>query len=117
MKTLFVLIFSGLLVVTNVQATIINVPGDQPTIQAGIDSAAAGDTILVQPGRYVENILCQKSIVLGSLFLTTGEESYTSQTVIDGDSSGVVVEFYTGNDSLIVMNGFTITNGVSVIIP
>jgi hypothetical protein len=37
-------------------ATIINVPDDYATIQAGIDASEDGDTVLVQPGRYVENI-------------------------------------------------------------
>lgn len=34
-------------------ATIINVPADQPTIQAGINAANAGDTILIADGTYV----------------------------------------------------------------
>lgn len=37
-------------------AATINVPADQPTIQAGIDAAVDRDTILVAPGTYVENI-------------------------------------------------------------
>ncbi|MFB0516174.1 MAG: hypothetical protein ACETWG_06175, partial [Candidatus Neomarinimicrobiota bacterium] len=37
-------------------ANIINIPADSSTIQAGINGASTGDTVLVQPGTYVENI-------------------------------------------------------------
>ena len=37
-------------------ARIINVPADYPTIQAGIDASVSGDTVLVAPGEYTENI-------------------------------------------------------------
>ena len=35
---------------------VINVPGDFPTIQAGIDAANNDDTVEVSPGTYFENI-------------------------------------------------------------
>ena len=35
---------------------VIHVPGDQPTIQAGIGAATNGDTVLVAAGIYYENI-------------------------------------------------------------
>lgn len=91
---------------------IINVPEDQPTIQSGINTSIDGDTVLVQPGTYVENINFNgHNIVLGSMFILTGNTSYISQTIIDGNQSGSVVSFESGEDSSAVLNGFVITNG------
>ncbi|UCC79310.1 MAG: right-handed parallel beta-helix repeat-containing protein [Candidatus Zixiibacteriota bacterium] len=93
-------------------ATIINVPGDSATIQGGINGSIDGDTVLVQPGIYVENIYFNgHNIVLGSLFLTTGDTSYISTTIIDGDSAGSVVTFDSGEDNTAVIKGFKIQNG------
>lgn len=59
------------------------------TIQYAIEhtNTSVGDTVLVQPGTYIENInLSWRNIVVGSLTLTTGDKSYVSQTIIDGGS-------------------------------
>ncbi|MCK4357348.1 MAG: T9SS type A sorting domain-containing protein [Candidatus Cloacimonetes bacterium] len=102
-----ILLFNGFAI-----ADIINVPDDQPTIQAGINAATNGDTVLVQPGTYVENINFNgKCITVASLFLTTGDTTYVSQTIIDGDQNGSVVTFENGEDFTAILTGFTITNG------
>jgi len=93
-------------------ASIINVPEDHETIQAGIDASRNGDTVLVQPGIYRENITFhERRITLASLFLTTGDETYIDSTIIDGGGDGtvVVIEGIRGNSS--ALTGFTIQNG------
>ena len=93
-------------------ATIINIPDDQPTIQAGIDVSVDSDTVLVQPGIYIENInFSGKNITVASLFLTTQDTIYISETVIDSDSTGSVVTFENGENSAAILSGFTIKNG------
>jgi len=47
-------------------ATVINVPDDHSTIQAGINASADGDTVLVAQGTYLENLILEKEIVLAS---------------------------------------------------
>ena len=100
--------------VSIISATIINVPGDQPTIQDGINVAVDSDTVLVQPGTYIENINYNgKNITVASLFLTTQDTIYISPTIIDGNQDGSVVVFNGGEDSTAVLCGFTITNGLA----
>lgn len=112
MKKIFSL-FCCLATSIALQAQIIRVPVDFPTIQAGINHAEDGDTVLVSPGTYFENLLIfNKKITLASLFLTTQDTSYISQTIIDGNrSSDVIQYYYTGSTSLLC--GFRITNGYS----
>jgi predicted outer membrane repeat protein len=110
-KTLF-LIFTACFLSSALYSTIINIPADYTTIQAGIDASANADTVLVQPGTYVENIRYYgKLITLGSLFLTTQDEDYISSTIIDGNATSRVVSFLNGEDSSAILTGFTITNG------
>jgi hypothetical protein len=102
--------------------SIIHIPGDQPSIQAGIDAASPGDTILADPGVYYENInFREKGIVVASRFLTTGVLAYIDSTVINGsapaqpDSASCVRvvsdSAYTMNDTMPALIGFTITGG------
>jgi len=112
MKALYCIIV--LIISTCLFSTIINVPAEQPTIQAGIDSAVDADTVLVQPGTYFENINYNgKLVTVASLFLTTQDTTYISQTIIDGNQNGSVVVFENYETMGAVLTGLTITNGYS----
>lgn len=50
------IVFAGLLLGTSASAAVIAVPADQPTIQAAVDAAGAGDVISVSPGVYPERV-------------------------------------------------------------
>ena len=82
------------------------------SIQRGINFSSEGDTVLVQPGTYIENIdFHGHNITLGSMFIMTGDTSYISQTVIDGNQNDHVVTFRENEDSTAVIKGFTVQNG------
>ena len=87
--------------------------GDQPTIQAGINAAAHYDTILVEPGRYLEMIdFLGKKITVGSRFLIAGDPAWIDQTIIDCDDGyGSTVSFDHAEESLSLLIGLTITGG------
>jgi len=77
------------------------------TIQKGIDKASDGQTVLVAPRNYVENIRFNgKNIVLRTLAYESGPRA-----VIDGNQAGSVVMFDTSENGLCLLMGFTITNG------
>ena len=103
------LIFSS----TGLNARIINVPDDFETIQAGINEAEDGDTVLVHPGTYAENTdFTGKNILVASLLLTTGDAAYIDSTIIDGNRSGTVVTLANEETEAAKLVGFTIRNGM-----
>lgn len=89
----------------------IHVPADYGTIQEGIDAAGEGNTVLVAPGTYYENITVDKNITLASHYKVTGDTSYISSTIIDGGENGRVITIGSGLDSATLVTGFSITNG------
>jgi len=112
MKTIyFILVF--FLLSTFLTATIINIPAEQPTIQAGIDASVDGDTVLVQPDTYYEHIDYNgKNITVASLYLTTQDTAYISATIIDGNNTfPSVVTFSNGEDQSALLTGFTLVRG------
>jgi len=90
---------------TDPPCVIIEVPGDQPTVQAAIDAAEDENTILVAPGTYVE------TINFNGKDITVVSEGGAGVTTLDGGLAGSVVTFIGGESAAAILEGFTITNG------
>ncbi len=100
-----ILLASSLLAAQPLAAATIHVPADQPTIQAGIDAAVAGDTVLVDCGIYYEHdILMKSGVVLRS---ETGDANCVT---IDAQQQGRVL-LCEDTDDATRIEGFTITGG------
>jgi len=84
---------------------VVNVPADAPTIQAGIDAAAAGGAVVVAPGVYRENL------DFHGRRIEVRSAQGPAATVIDGGRAAPVVTFNEFETRATSLRGFTIRNG------
>jgi parallel beta-helix repeat protein len=80
---------------------IIRVPLNFTSIQAAVNYATSGDTVIVAPGTYQENLVLNKSIAL------VGEDRNT--TIIDGSNDQVVISIISDN---VTVQDLTVTKSV-----
>ncbi|RJP76724.1 MAG: hypothetical protein C4524_09650 [Candidatus Zixiibacteriota bacterium] len=90
-------------------AAVIRVPADQPTIQAGLNAAAAGDTVLVAPGLYSGSGNYDLDFAGRDLVLLS--ENGPDETIIDCQYNGRGFYFHTNETAAAVVDGFAVRHG------
>ncbi|MFA6456711.1 MAG: choice-of-anchor D domain-containing protein [Bacteroidota bacterium] len=105
------------LAAVSLSANIHTVPADYATIQSAIEASVNGDTVVVFPGTYFENINFHgKNVVVTSRFFESNDMQYILQTIINGskpnhpDTASCVL-IVSGENSSAVLQGFTLTGG------
>lgn len=88
-----------------IATNVLNVPSSYPTIQAAINGSVNGDTVVVGPGTYFENIDFTGKLI------TVQSAQGPSVTTIDGGNLAPVVNFSTAETSTAVLQGFTLQHG------
>lgn len=83
--------------------------GDYETIQEGLDAAADGDTVLVLPGTYAG--AQNRRLDFRGLGIVLVSEEGSDDTTIDCEEADRAFLFDDGEDSLAVVDGFSILNG------
>ena len=88
-----------------VEATTIHVPDGEPTIQAGINAASSGDTVIVECGTYYEHDISMKS---GVRLLS--ESGLPDCVTVDAQQQSRIFRCTTCDTSTTI-SGFTLTGG------
>jgi hypothetical protein len=107
----------ALSILSPLHAATLNVPAQYPTIQAGIDAAHPGDTVLVDDGTYTGpgNV----DLDFGGKDITVESVNGAASTIIDcqGSESSPHRAFYlhSGETASAKISGFTIENGYAPI--
>jgi hypothetical protein len=93
-------------------ASTLIVPIEYSTIQAAINSASPGDTIVVQSGTYYENVSIDKHITLTAASYDPDDPTQNT-TIIDGGTSNLLatIDIFPGISPMPTIRGFVIMNG------
>jgi hypothetical protein len=96
------------IVATRATGTTYHVPGDLPTIQSALNLAQPGDSVVVAPGTYPENLIMGHGVVL------LGEQG-AETTLVDGRLLGPVISCESVND--FTVQGLTLLRGRNAAYP
>ncbi|MDP8321093.1 MAG: hypothetical protein RAO94_01950, partial [Candidatus Stygibacter australis] len=113
MKLLILIFFIPLSLFSALITVNLDGSGDYASVNEAMDASIAGDTLLVYPGIYYENIHLYKEITLMSLYGISGEENYIDSSILDGNSITSVLATTQNNSDFFAVDitGFTIQNG------
>lgn len=91
-------------------ATIRYVPGDYPTINAAINAASDGDTIVVAAGLYKENVNINKSLTLKGAQAGVDARNRSGPETIIEPAEGTGIRVITAANRVVVIDGLTVRN-------
>ena len=105
-KALFGILFCTIILflcafISSASASTLYVPDDYTTIQAAVDAAKAGDTIIVREGIYTENVNINKKLKLKGI----------NYPIVKGVNTDAVFTIDGAGSVGSVIDGFNITNG------
>jgi parallel beta-helix repeat protein len=118
----------------SVRAATITVPVDYPSIQAAIDAAEPGDTIFVENGTYLENVVVNKKIsLIGESVEKTIVDGMNNTHTIDVLADDVEIANFTvtdsgtdypysgifldnAQDSRVIDNNVSVNNGIGIFV-
>lgn len=100
---IYISIFSLILFSFSVSAAVLNVPGDHSSIQAAINNASDGDTILAGDGTYSEQLIINKNNL--NISSVNGASFSVINLKQPSETTGIWI---TANNT--IFNGFTVMN-------